>query len=208
MSRISKFSSYHIPFLFSSLYNHLAISYHIPSFLYTNLISKHHRIPTTTPKAQPSGMGCASSRPANPGPKPRSRQNIQRQTVKPQSNSRLSRPFDPNVPLYDARQSARPSAPRAKARVPPVPAVDPARYQDAFAQLNARSKQKPRAGQKTVDPARYGDAYAQLNGKSKQNRAQAPRKDQKVQFAQGKKVKSQAAVQGFRGDTLYFSCQP
>ena len=56
---------------------------------------------------------------------------------------------------------------------------------------------------RAVDPARYGEAYAQLTGHSKKS-AQTPRKEQKVQYARGHRVKSQAA-QGFKGDTLYFS---
>lgn len=141
-------------------------------------------------------MGCAPSRPSNPVPRPR------RQTDEPRkpNNSRLSRPFDPNIPLYVPHYQH-----------PSVPPVDPARYGDAYAQLNARSGQKraptsykARQSVRPVDPERYGDAYAQLNARSGQKGAQASRKDQKVQYAQGPRVKSQA-VHYSKGDTLYFS---
>ncbi|KAF6232274.1 hypothetical protein HO173_009379 [Letharia columbiana] len=104
-------------------------------------------------------MGCAPSRPSNPVPRPR------RQTDEPRkpNNSRLSRPFDPNIPLYVPHYQ-HPSV---------VPPVDPARYGDAYAQLNGRSKQKraptpykARQSVRPVDPERYGDAYAQLNARS------------------------------------------
>ena len=168
---------FHLPsyrVLFFSLHNHLAISH--TSFSQHDLISKtitsspflHNNQQPPTPQAstQPHRMGSASSRPAKPASKPqtkanvkqqkssrpakpasqpRTRANTKRQDVKshkPQNNSRLSRPFDPNVPLYFP-PSNRPSG------VPPVPPVDPARYQDAFAQLTSRSKQKPAAGKKS-----------------------------------------------------------
>ena len=130
-------------------------------------------------------MGCVPSHPSSPFPQPR-RQNEKPRT---QNASRLSRPFDPNIPLYVPQkrdQNVRP--------------VDPARYGDAYAQLNARSKPKT---VQPVDPGRYGDAYAQLNSRSKQTR-QAPRTDQKVHFAQGPRVQSQKAQQ-FKGDSLYFA---
>ncbi|KAL9136008.1 MAG: hypothetical protein Q9175_002789 [Cornicularia normoerica] len=120
-------------------------------------------------------MGCAPSRPI---PQPR------RQNDKPRKydNSRLSRPFDPNVPLY-IPQYNQSSSSRAKSTVRPA---NPARYGDAYAQLTVRSKQKSSSKAKQsvrpVDPARYGDAYAQLSARSKDNRAQTGRKDQKQSF--------------------------
>ncbi|CAF9935302.1 hypothetical protein IMSHALPRED_010178 [Imshaugia aleurites] len=132
-------------------------------------------------------MGCTSSRPSAPHYEP------QRQTNRPRNHndSRLSRPFDPNIPLYGYEQSS--SRP-----------VGPERYEDAYSQLNARSKKNRAQSVRPVGPERYGDAYAQLSARSKQNRAQTGRKDQKVQYAQGPRVKSQAA-QRVKGNTLYFS---
>ncbi len=54
------------------------------------------------------------------------------------------------------------------------------------------------------DQARRGDAFAQLNERSR--KSQVPRKDQKVRFEQGSRVKSQKVrAQGFKSDTLYFA---
>ena len=115
-------------------------------------------------------MGCASSRPSRPVPQPRKQ--TAKQTIKPQKHNagRLSRPFDAGIPLYVTR-------PRKTARHSDTQAFDTARYGDAYAQLNARSKQP-----------------------------QTPRKDKKAQYAHGHRVKSQAAQHHrFKGDTLYFT---
>ncbi len=80
-------------------------------------------------------------------------------SAKSQKQARLSRPFDPQIPV----RASRP-----------------------------------------FDQARHGDALAQLNGRSR--KSQAPRKDQKVRFEQGSRVKSQKVrAQGFKSDTLYFA---
>lgn len=136
-------------------------------------------------------MGCTSSRPAKPIPQP------PRPTIKPRKHdaSRLSRPFNPDIPLY---QYDQPASHKANQTVRPV---GPERYGDAYAQLNARSKPKRVHSVRPVGPERYGDAYAQLNARSKKT---VGRKDQKVQFAQAPRVKSQA-VKHFKGDTLYFA---
>lgn len=80
-------------------------------------------------------MGCAPSRPSRPPPQP------QMHHAKPrtQNNARLSRPFDPNVPLYMSQPYSRKTMETTKP-------FDTGRHGDAFAQLNARSKkpQMPR----------------------------------------------------------------
>lgn len=150
-------------------------------------------------------MGCGPSRPSKTLPQSR------RQNEKPRkhNDARLSRPFDPNAPLYNDSRLSRPFNPNIPQHLPQTARpVHPDRYGDAYAQLTARSKNKsaptPRKDQKVarpVDPARYGDAYAQLTARSKQK---GQRKDHKVQYNQGHKVKSQV-VQRSKGDTLYFA---
>lgn len=153
-------------------------------------------------------MGCAPSRPSRPIPQSR------RQNYKPQNQNgaRLSRPFNPDIPLHNDSRLSRPFNPNLPLRLPPkARTIDSERYADAYAQLTARSKNKsaptPRKDQKVarpVHPARHGDAYAQLTARSKQKSAQGQGKGKKVQYHQGRQVKSQAA-QRFKGDTLYFA---
>ena len=146
------------------------------SFLYqfsaTNFQQHHHILifsklePDNQTNPQSTiDMGCASSRPSRPVPQPR-KQTV-KQTIKPQKHNagRLSRPFDPDIPLHVAR---------------------------------------PQRTSQLSDKERYGDAYAQLNARSKQ--PQTSRKDKKAQYAHGHRVKSQAAHHHrFKGDTLYFT---
>ena len=97
-------------------------------------------------KKKKEKMGCGPSRPSPPRPTarppPRRQGQAQRpQPHKPTNTSRLSRPFDPNIPLYAPQPN---SLHRAKKPAPRP--FDAARYGDAYAQLTAGSKraQAPR----------------------------------------------------------------
>lgn len=112
-------------------------------------------------------MGCTSSRPTASTPQSRKKQN----------QSRLSRPFDPNIPLYTVTTQHSRATRRTKAQ-----AFDAERHGDAFAKLNARSKQanpqQPRkkyVPQQPFESDRWGDAFDKLNVRSNQQ-PQVPKK--------------------------------
>ena len=106
--------------------------------------------PTNQVTKKKKKMGCTSSRPSPPRPTARPQPPRQGQAQRPQpkpqphkptNTSRLSRPFDPNIPLYAPQPN---SLHRAKKPAPRP--FDAARYGDAYAQLTAGSKraQAPR----------------------------------------------------------------
>lgn len=142
-------------------------------------------------------MGCASSRPTVSNPQSRKKQN----------QSRLSRPFDPNIPLHPITQHSQPTR-RTKAQT-----FDAERYGDAFAKLNAHSKQAnpPKPHKKYVSPQqhfesdRWGDAFDKLNARSNPQ-LQAPKKvyvppAQQQQRQQKQRQSHQTKVKSNRSDT-------
>lgn len=146
----------------------LSVKFHILFFYHLSYNQKSqeptHEIHPTDQR--PTNMGCASSRPTASNT----------QSRKKQHQSRLSRPFDPNIPLHTIPQHSREPR-RTKAQT-----FDAERYGDAFAKLNARSKQaNPQKAQRLYVPQqpfesdRWGDTFDKLNARSNQQ-PQVPKK--------------------------------